>query len=60
MEESYATRKMVPITGRASSFLVFLEFQKHNREEGGQNNNNRTTNFPKVITFSTDYYWYTS
>ena len=28
------TRKMVPITGRASSFLVFLEFQKHNREEG--------------------------
>ena len=28
------TRKMVPITGRASSFLVFLEFSKQNREEG--------------------------
>ena len=24
----YITRKMVPITGRASSFLVFLEFSK--------------------------------
>ena len=30
---------MVPITGRASSFLVFLEFSsKNNREEGRQNN----------------------
>ena len=55
---------MVPITGRARSFLLFLEFQKHNRERkgvgggggggGGQNNNNRPINLPKVITFSTD------
>ena len=55
------TRKMVPITGRASSFLVFLEFQKQYREVGGggggggQNNNNRPINLLKVITFSTDY-----
>ena len=42
------TRKMVPITGRARSFL---KFQKQNREKGGQNNNNRS----KVIMFSTDY-----
>ena len=46
------TRKMVPITRRARSFL---KFQKQNREKGGQNNNNRPTNLPKVITFSTDY-----
>ena len=45
------SRKMVPITGQASSFFVFL---KQNREEGGQNNN-RPINLPKVITFSTDY-----
>ena len=46
------TRKMVPITWRARSFLVFLEFSNR---EGGQNKNNRPINFPKVITFSTDY-----
>ena len=47
------TRKMVPITGRASSFLVFLDFQqKSNREEGRQNN--RPINLLKVITFSMD------
>ena len=46
------TRKMVPITGRVSSFLVFFEFS---REVGGQNNNNRPINLLKVITFSTDY-----
>ena len=28
------TRKMVPITGRARSFLLFRCFQKQNREEG--------------------------
>ena len=49
------TRNMVPIIGRAKSFLLFLSFQKHNREEGGQNKNNRPINLPKVITFSTDY-----
>ena len=27
------TRKMVPITGRARSFLYFWSFQKQNREE---------------------------
>ena len=26
---------MVPITGRAISFLIFWSFQKQNREEGG-------------------------
>ena len=39
---------MVPITGRASSFLVFLSFQDQNREVGGQNNNNRLINLLKV------------
>ena len=48
-------KKMVPITGRARSFLLFLDFQKHDREEGGQNKNNRPINLLKVITFSTDY-----
>ena len=34
-ENFIKTRKVVPITGRASSFLVFLEFStKSNREEG--------------------------
>ena len=28
------TRKMVPITGRARSFLLFSEFSQKNREEG--------------------------
>ena len=59
------TRKMVPISGRTSSFLVFfLSFQDQNREVGGQNNNNRpinltrlqhspwqTTNTPPNLTF---------
>ena len=50
--------KMVPITGRASSFLVILEFSKtkQNREEGVKLKNNRPINLPKVITFSTDKY----
>ena len=30
---SYSSRKIIPITGRARSFLLFLDFQK-NREEG--------------------------
>ena len=29
------TRKMVPITGRASSFLVFMEFSKTKQRGGG-------------------------
>ena len=52
---TFPTRKMVPITGRARSFLLFLDFTKQNRDEGGQNKNNRPINLPKVITFSTDY-----
>ena len=31
---NHLTRKMVPITGRARSFLLFRCFQKQNREEG--------------------------
>ena len=31
---TYITRKMVPITGRARSFLLFRCFQKQYREEG--------------------------
>ena len=46
------TRKKVPITGRANSFLVFLEFQKQNKEEGGT----KTTYLPKVITFPFSIY----
>ena len=33
LQFNYLTRKIVPITGRASLFLVFLDFQKQNREE---------------------------
>ena len=38
------TRKKVPITGRASSFLVFLEFSKtkQNIEEGGEEQKQQT------------------
>ena len=43
-EKVTTTRKMVPITGRARSFLVFLDFQNQNSEVGGQNNNNRPIN----------------
>ena len=46
------TRKMVPITGRAGSFLIFFEFSS---EVGGQNNNNRPIKLLMVISFSTDY-----
>ena len=47
-ENFIKTRKVVPITRRASSFLVFLEFStKSKREEGRQNN--RTINLPKVL-----------
>ena len=41
-----------------SSFLVFLEFSKLNREERGQNNN-RPITLPKVMTFSTNYKYIT-
>ena len=41
------TRKMVPITGQASSFIVFLEFSKTKNKierRGGQNKNKRPIN----------------
>ena len=41
------TRKMVPITGRASSFLVFLEFKKKDREEVGTEQHQQTYQFPQ-------------
>ena len=47
------TRKMVPITGRARSFL--LVFKNKIERRGRQNKNNRPINLPKVITFSTDF-----
>ena len=40
---------MVPITGRASSFLVFLEFSTKNKRVGGTKHNNRLINLHKVI-----------
>ena len=50
------TRKMVPITGRASSFLVFFVCTlTERRTRSGREDNNRRINLPKVITFFTDY-----
>ena len=43
--------KMVPLQGKRALSLYFWSFQKHNREEGGHNKNNRPIN----ITFSTDF-----
>ena len=34
-DRTSTTRKIVTNTGRASSFLVFLDCKKQNREEGG-------------------------
>ena len=39
------TRKMVPITGRASSFLVFLEFSKTKQRGGGTEQQQQTYQF---------------
>ena len=50
---SIETRKMVPITGRARSFL--LVFKNKIEWRGRQNKNNRPINLPNVITFSTDF-----
>ena len=47
------TRKMVPITGRARSFL--LVFKNKIERRGRQNKNNRPINLSNVITFSTDF-----
>ena len=44
------TRKMVSITGRASSFLEFLcTLIERKRRRGRQNNNYRAIKLPKVI-----------
>ena len=56
---------MVPITGRASSFLVFLEFSKTNREEVGGRTKTVDPIYPRVYhspqTTSTphnpNFYW---
>ena len=56
MMKMIITRKMVPIKGRARSFLLFSEFSKINKAEGETElKKNRPINLPKVITFSTDY-----
>ena len=47
------TRKMVPNTGRARSFLLVIKNKIVRR--GRQNKNNRPINLPNVITFSTDF-----
>ena len=47
--------KWFPLQGERGHFSYFWSFQKQNREEEGQNKNNRLINLPKVITFSTDY-----
>ena len=52
MMKMIITRKMVPITGRARSFLLF---KKKIERRGRQDKNNRPINLPKVITFSTDF-----
>ena len=47
---------MVPITRRVSSFLVFFVCKLiERRRRKGRQNNNRSINLPKVITFFTDY-----
>ena len=51
------TRKMVPITGRARSFL--LVFKNKIERRGRQNKNNRHINLLNVITFSTDFMYTT-
>ena len=51
--QSCWTRKMVPITGRARSFLLVFKNKIERRER--QNKNNRPINLPNVITFSTDF-----
>ena len=51
------TRKMVPITGRARSFL--LVFKNKIERRGRQNKNNKPINLLNGITFST-YFKYTT
>ena len=50
------TRKMVPITGRASSFLEFLFNEcmliERKRRRGRLNNNYRAINFPRLYNSS--------
>ena len=56
-KESIITRKMVPITGRARSFL--LVFKNKIERRGRQNKNNRPIDLLNGITFST-YFKYTT
>ena len=57
----HVLEKWFPLQGERGHSSYFWSFQKHNREEGGRNKNNRLINLPKVITFSTDYiYKYTT
>ena len=42
---SLSIRKMVPITGRASSFLVLLEFSKTKQRGGGTEQQQQTYQF---------------
>ena len=51
--KNVVTRKMVPITGRARSFL--LVFKNKIERRGRQNKNNRPINLLNVVTFSTDF-----
>ena len=55
--QTKVTRKIVPVTGRASKLIpcIFGIFKNKIERKGGQNNNNRPIDLPKVITFSTDY-----
>ena len=52
---AHPTKKMFPITRRASSFLVFFVCTLTERSGSGREENNRRINLPKVITFFTDY-----
>ena len=45
--------KCFPLQGERAHSLYFWSFQKQNREEVGQNNNNRPINLLMVVTFST-------
>ena len=55
------TRKIIPVTGRASSFLVFyfevggIKNKTERRRTGTWNNNYRPIILAKVISFFTDY-----
>ena len=49
---NYSIKMVSVITGRASSFLVFLEFSKTKQRGGGTKQKQQIINLLKVITFS--------